>query len=324
MKIDAWCFPAKMYSPQNYADEDSLPVRAAPRPLLVGPALLDCVSDLDISLTPDKMSQCAGILKKQEGSAGEGGSGRIGRRQVRFDTGCDSTGGVAEGQDAERGPQGAGPVGPGNEPRPGPLQPTLFPRSAGRKPAGLLGGAESPVARPSAVPQHHDATRAPGRVEAPAERPLAVPQYNTTLALGHELLQLKEAAFDARKAAADQVKRSSVTRQCLEGKVTEGLNVPKDLQRYRGLVSLEVPVDEVLNTAIQGKMVQVKPRAESRKPVTGTEGPDVMVFYQSIELLTEEPHLAVDGLPTLKVQAQPKPATSSFDLYRKLQQWRLG
>ncbi|XP_055521210.1 protein phosphatase 1 regulatory subunit 35 [Leucoraja erinacea] len=310
MKIDAWCSPAKMYAPQNYADEDSLPVRAAPRPLLVGPALLDCVSDLDVSLTPDKMSSIAGILKKQERSAGEGGSGRTGRRQVRFNTGCDSKGGLAEGLlpelDAGREPQ----AGPGNEQRPRPLEPTPFPRAGGRKPSGLLGGAERPLA---AFPLC--------RVEDPADRPLAVPQYNTTLALGQELLQLKEAAFDARKAATDQMKRSSVTRQCLEGKVTEGLNVPKDVQRYRGLVSLEVPVDEVLNTAIQEKMVLVKPRAESKKPVTGAEGPDVMVLYQSAELLTEEPHLAVDGLPTLKVQAQPRLANSSFDLYRKLQQW---
>ncbi|GCB79420.1 hypothetical protein scyTo_0021293 [Scyliorhinus torazame] len=153
------------------------------------------------------------------------------------------------------------------------------------------------------------------------DRPLATPEYNTTLALGQELQQLREVGFDAKRAAAERLKRSSVTRQSVEGKVAEGLNVPKDLQRYKGLVSLEVPVDEVLSVAVQEKMLLVRPKAANKKQSEGMDAPDLMIFYDPLELLTETPYLSVDGLPPLKVQAQPKPPTSSFDLYRKLKQW---
>ncbi|XP_051900608.1 protein phosphatase 1 regulatory subunit 35 [Pristis pectinata] len=333
MKCDTLRFPAKMYTPQNYVDEDSLPIWAAPRPLLVGPAEVDSVPDLDVSLTPDKMSKCTGILKKQEKAADEGVSGRVGRRQVRFDTVCESKSCDRERLiqgDPDNRPEDASPVNPALELDPKTsdsiVQPLTNPSSVfstDRKDKGPShsNSRKNRAIKPARANKLVKLSGLLGGAEDRQDRPLAVPEYNTTLALGQELQQLKEAGFDARRAAADQLKKSSVTRQCVEGKVTEGLNVPKDLQRYRGLVSLEVPVDEVLNSAIQEKMLLVKPRAESKKHTVGVEAPDLMVFYNASELLMEDPHLSVDGLPTLKVQPQPKPAASCFDLYRKLKQW---
>ncbi|XP_067879717.1 protein phosphatase 1 regulatory subunit 35 [Heterodontus francisci] len=337
MKIDILAFPAKMYAPENYTDEDSLPIRAVPRPLLVGPDQMDSLSDLDVSLTPDKISKSTGILKKREGPNGDVMSGRVGRRQlqVRFDTGSKSQGCDKEelipGDPASR-EQGASPVNPALElsPEAGEsiVQTLTNTSSIFSNERRVKGLAHSDSRKTKAVKLvvPNKACKPPRRVvllggaEDHGDRPLATPEYNTTLVLGQELQQLKEVGFDARRAATEQLKRSSVTRQCVEGKVAEGLNVPKDLQRYKGLVSLEVPVDEVLSMAVQEKMLLVKPRAESKK-VVGTEAPDLMIFYDPLELLTESPYLAVEGLPALKVQAQPKPAASSFDLYRKLQQW---
>ncbi|XP_072114403.1 protein phosphatase 1 regulatory subunit 35 isoform X2 [Mobula birostris] len=269
-KFDALHFPAKMYTPQNYADEDSLPIWAAPKPLLMGPAQVDSVSDLDVSLTPDKMTKCTGILKKKEKRVGEGVSGRIGRRQVHFDTGRESKSPGGERLilgDPENRPGDERPVNPALELDPAMSESVVQPLT---NPASIF----------SADPKNKNRAVKPARVGKPAkpsglwggsddrqDRPLVVPEYNTSLALGQELQQLKAASFDAKKAAADQLKRSLVTRQCMEGKVTEGLNVPKDQLRYRGLVSLEVPVDEVLNVAVREKMQLVKPRVENKQVI---------------------------------------------------------
>ncbi|XP_069775923.1 protein phosphatase 1 regulatory subunit 35 [Narcine bancroftii] len=306
-----------MYAPQNYTDEDSLPISTAPRPLFVGPAQVDSASDLDVSLTPEKISKCVGILKRQEKAVGEGSSGRISHRQVRFDTGreaesCDGEGLTQGSPQSVRPAQEADPNT--NHPPPSPpagRQESVLPHRGSKKDRAV-----KPVTADRAV-------EPPRRLGATEDHPLAVPGLNTTLALQQELQQLKEEGFDARKAAADRLGRSSVTRQCVEGKVSEGLNVPKDLQRYKGLVSLEVPVDKVLNLAIQEKMSLVKTRADNKKHPAGAESPDLTVFCQVSDLLNEVPHLAVDGLPTLKVQPQPKPAVSAFNLYQKLKQWNV-
>ncbi|XP_067828176.1 protein phosphatase 1 regulatory subunit 35 [Heptranchias perlo] len=335
MKIDASAFPPKMYAPQNYTDEDSLPIRAVPRPLLMGPDRMDTLSDLDVSLTPDKIGKCTGILKKRDGLVGNVMSGRVSRRQVRFDTGCESESHDKEElipRDPDSREQAASPVNPAPQldPEAGESNDRTLTNpssifSSDRQGKGLAHSASWKNRQVKAVGPNK-ACKPPRQgvlldgADPHGDRPLATPEYNTTLALGQELQQLKEAGFDAKRAAADQLKRSSVTRQCVEGKVAEGLNVPKDLQRYRGLVSLEVPVDKVLSTAAQEKMMLVKPRAENKK-VVGTEAPDLMMMYVPSELLTEIPHLTVEGLPALKLQARPKPATSPFDLYRKLKQW---
>ncbi|XP_038642806.1 protein phosphatase 1 regulatory subunit 35 [Scyliorhinus canicula] len=332
MKTDTLGFPAKMYTPQNYTDEDSLPIRAVPAPLLVGPDRMDTLSELDVSLTPDKIGKSVGILKRREGLDGDVVRGKVSRRQVRFDTGSESKGGDNEELtpgDLDGGEEEWGTI---------PVNPT--PESA---PEGDERNVQTPT-DPSSVfsadrkdggPAHRDPWKAkaarPARLNkqprqrallgGAGDRPLATPEYNTTLALGQELQQLREGGFNARRAAAERLKRSSVTRQSVEGKVAEGLNVPKDLQRYKGLVSLEVPVDEVLSVAVQEKMLLVRPKAANKKQSDGMDAPDLMIFYDPLELLTETPYLSVDGLPPLKVQAQPKPATSPFDLYRKLKQW---
>ncbi|XP_048475956.1 protein phosphatase 1 regulatory subunit 35 isoform X2 [Rhincodon typus] len=336
MKTDALTFLRKMYAPPNYTDEDSLPVRAVPRPLDVEPVRVDSLSDLDVSLTPDKIGKSVGILKKREGPGGDVASGRVSRRQVRFDTGSASEGSDKKAlisDDPDRQEEGTRAVDTAlelaSEETESNVQTVTNPSSivsSDRKDKGPRDHIDSWKTRAIKAARPSKACKPPkqggllGGAEDHGAPPLATPEYNTTLALGQELQRLREAGFDAKKAAAEQLKRSSVTRNCIEGKVAEGLNVPKDQQRYKGLVSLEVPVDEVLSVAAQEKMLLVKPRPESKK-VTEMEAPNLMMFYDPLELLTETPYLSVEGLPVLKVRPQPKPAASSFDLFRKLKQW---
>ncbi|XP_048380175.2 protein phosphatase 1 regulatory subunit 35 isoform X2 [Stegostoma tigrinum] len=311
MKTGALTFLRKMYAPQNYTDEDSLPVQAVPRPLDVEPVRMDSLSDLDVSLTPDKIGKSMGILKKREGPDGDVASRKVSQRQVRFDTGSASDGSdkkVLISDDPDHQEEGTGSVELASEDTESNAQTVINPSSivcSDRKDKGPRDHIDSWKTRAVKAARPSKASKPPrqggllGGAEDHGAPPLATPEYNTTLALGQELQRLREAGFDAKKAATEQLKRSSVTRNCIEGKVAEGLNVPKDQQRYKGLVSLEVPVDEVLSVAAQEKMLLVKPRPESKK-VTEMEAPDLMMFYDPLELLSETPYLSVEGLPVLK------------------------
>ncbi|XP_026550070.1 protein phosphatase 1 regulatory subunit 35, partial [Notechis scutatus] len=102
-----------------------------------------------------------------------------------------------------------------------------------------------------------------------------------------------------------------------------GLNIPREQQLYRGLISLQVPADQVLSSAVQERLalVQYHPTPGDRKETAAEKGPDLMAFYRPGELFTETPSLEVGGLPPLKLQAQRRPTHTTFLMHRKLQQW---
>ncbi|KAK9398397.1 protein phosphatase 1 regulatory subunit 35 [Crotalus adamanteus] len=153
-----------------------------------------------------------------------------------------------------------------------------------------------------------------------ALRPLGAPLPHSSLALGAEVRATRERAFDARQAAERLVQRSFVARGAAEAHVGEGLNIPRDQQLYRGLISLQVPADELLSSAGQERLAVIQHHPGDRKEAAG-EGPDLMAFYRAEELFTETPFLEVGGLPPLKLQAQRRPPATTFLMYRKLQQW---
>ncbi|CAM5129513.1 unnamed protein product [Natator depressus] len=51
------------------------------------------------------------------------------------------------------------------------------------------------------------------------------------------------------------------------------------------------------------------------------EGPDLLMFYEPLELFAETPYLGVEGLPPLRLQPHVRPPASAFLMFRKLQQW---
>uniref|UniRef100_A0A670ZCD5 Protein phosphatase 1 regulatory subunit 35 n=1 Tax=Pseudonaja textilis TaxID=8673 RepID=A0A670ZCD5_PSETE len=145
-----------------------------------------------------------------------------------------------------------------------------------------------------------------------APHQLGAPLPHSSLALEAEVRATRKQPFDARQAAEQLVQRSFVARCTAEACVGEGLNIPREQQLYRGLISLQVPADQVLNSAVQERLalVQYHPK-----------GPDLMAFYRPGELFTETPALEVGGLPPMKLQAQKRPPDTTFLMHRKLQQW---
>ncbi|XP_005999850.1 protein phosphatase 1 regulatory subunit 35 [Latimeria chalumnae] len=330
MKFSTMEFPSKLYTPRNYMDEDSFPTRTIPRPLLPGPDQMESLSDLDISMTPDKMGKSAGILKKREKAENPGYKSN--QRQVRFD--------VSSGpEDKSSSVNVEGERRSGKEATSSPVTIMVIPENPKLR-ALNFNANPTPVfhtdctdARKSSQGAERKAAKTdkltkmdrqlPEEAGGPEQCTLGSPEYNTTLALRQELQGLQQEGFDAKAAAVEQLKKSSVARRCLEGKIAEGVNFPRDQQLFCGLVSLEVPVDHVLSAAVQEKLVLTRTRSENKKDSSssGTEGPNTMAFYNPSELISETPFLRVEGLPPLKLQPQVKPAAAAFDSYRKLNQW---
>ncbi|XP_070586270.1 protein phosphatase 1 regulatory subunit 35 isoform X2 [Erythrolamprus reginae] len=151
---------------------------------------------------------------------------------------------------------------------------------------------------------------------------LGAPLPHSSLALGAEVQATRMQAFDARQAAEQLVRSSFVARCAKEARVGEGLNIPREQQLYRGLISLQVPADEVLSSAVQERLALVHYHPEDRKEAGAAgDGPDLMTFYRPWELFTETPFLEVGGLPPLKLQARRRHPATTFLMYRKLQQW---
>ncbi|KAL6034920.1 hypothetical protein STEG23_029346 [Scotinomys teguina] len=177
-------------------------------------------------------------------------------------------------------------------------------------------------------PVRPEPLHAPG---APSDDPatpheLQAPALRSSLALSLELQNARAAVasgqFDASKAVEEQLRKSFQTRCVLEETVAEGLNVPRSKRLYRDLVSLQVPEEQVLNAALREKLAMVppQPRAPPPKEVLG-QGPDMTMLCNPDSLCYESPHLTVDELPTLRLQARPRPSEDTFLMHRMLRRW---
>lgn len=159
-----------------------------------------------------------------------------------------------------------------------------------------------------------------------APQPLEVAAPQSSLALSLELQSARAAVaggqFDAAKAVEEQLRKSFQTRCVLEETVAEGLNVPRSKRLYRDLVSLQVPEEQVLNAALREKLAMLppQPRAPPPKEALGP-GPDMTMLCNPETLYYEVPHLTVDGLPQLRLQARPRPPEDTFLMHRMLRRW---
>ncbi|XP_044273125.1 protein phosphatase 1 regulatory subunit 35 isoform X2 [Varanus komodoensis] len=266
-------------------DRDSFPC-TAPSPL-PPPQSRSLSPDPDVALTPER--SCAGragggILRRRL-------QGRPPRRQVRFRLGSVSE----EPRESSREvPRRAEPA----EEAPG--ESGSLPTTAALKAEPRRGcGAEGLLQTPSV---------------------LATPVPHSTLALGAEVQSAQEQGFDARQAAEALVQSSFVARCAVEAQVGPGMNIPRDQQLYQGLVSLRVPEDELLSSAVQEKLALVRHRPEAKRQ-PDCAGPDLLAFHDPRELLTESPCLDVPGLPPPRLRPRPRPPATAFFMYRKLQQW---
>lgn len=145
-------------------------------------------------------------------------------------------------------------------------------------------------------------------------------ELNTTLALKAELDEVAGAEFNSQKAVREQLK-STRTKNSINNKATEGVNVPPSQQLYRALVSVSVEEELVISQALRDRLQLVPPtRIIGNKR---EEGPDLQVFNRA-DQLREKPLLPGEELSMPRPLPTTRPAHSSFDLYHRHTRWEAG
>uniref|UniRef100_A0AAY4BRY1 Protein phosphatase 1 regulatory subunit 35 C-terminal domain-containing protein n=1 Tax=Denticeps clupeoides TaxID=299321 RepID=A0AAY4BRY1_9TELE len=148
-------------------------------------------------------------------------------------------------------------------------------------------------------------------------------ELNTTLAYRAKLEEATGVEFDAQKAVQEKLQTSEHTKNQISTKAADAVNFPRSQQLYQGLVSVSLSHDQLISHALQHRPSLAPPTRShgSKTQHTPTEAPDLLAFCSPAELLRESPMLPGNLLPLPRLLPEPRPAHTTFDLYRRCQQW---
>ncbi|KAH3822279.1 uncharacterized protein LOC127881096 [Dreissena polymorpha] len=147
------------------------------------------------------------------------------------------------------------------------------------------------------------------------EHMFARPEYNSTLRMKLEADKLRDSEVDLEKAL--QRKLTENTKTQINEKAASLVN--PDGTAFSGLVSLDVPVEEVCRQAAikVNRAKQVRP---SKGRSQGHKEPDVMEFF-SAERQKESVTFSCPGIPSTTEQLSTASHWRAFDLYRHNRVW---
>ncbi|XP_077327077.1 protein phosphatase 1 regulatory subunit 35 isoform X2 [Lithobates pipiens] len=148
------------------------------------------------------------------------------------------------------------------------------------------------------------------------ETALSAPRMHSSEALRQEVRVQARREFDAQSAVRTELVRSYRVKSSVESEASKALNVCREQNLYRGLVSVEPPSEHIQRlTARQRK-------AEPREPqVPVPDGPDIFAFSDAGDRFTETPYLSVEGLPPLALKSHTRPPHTAFSMFHKLGEW---
>lgn len=155
-----------------------------------------------------------------------------------------------------------------------------------------------------------------GVEEATLPGALSAPRMHSSEALKQEVRVQARREFDAQSAVRTELVRSYRVKSSVESEASRALNVCREQNLYRGLVSVEPPSEHIQRlTARQRK-------AEPREPqVPAADGPDIFAFSAAADRFTETPYLSVEGLPPLTLKSHTRPPHTAFSMFHKLGEW---
>uniref|UniRef100_A0A3Q0SS45 Protein phosphatase 1 regulatory subunit 35 C-terminal domain-containing protein n=1 Tax=Amphilophus citrinellus TaxID=61819 RepID=A0A3Q0SS45_AMPCI len=143
-------------------------------------------------------------------------------------------------------------------------------------------------------------------------------ELNTTLALKTKLQSLQESEFNSQRAVQETLRKSERTKNLINARATEVVNVSRSQILFTSLVSVDVQEDQLINQLLQEKLLLAPPSqcCGSRD----TKGPSPIFFITS-DLLRQK-HLPPEEAPvSCKPRPSACPAHSVFDLYKRQQCW---
>ncbi|KAM5127016.1 protein phosphatase 1 regulatory subunit 35-like, partial [Mantella aurantiaca] len=158
--------------------------------------------------------------------------------------------------------------------------------------------------------------QASGREEAAPPGALAAPRMHSSEILKQEVRVQARREFDAESAVQAELGRSYRVKRSVENQAYRALNMCREQNLYRGLVSVEPPSEHFQRlTARQRKTEHREAQGSS------ADGPDIFAFSDACERFTETPYLSVDGLPPLTLTPRTRPPHTTFTMFHKLGEW---
>ncbi|XP_056156656.1 protein phosphatase 1 regulatory subunit 35 [Lampris incognitus] len=155
-------------------------------------------------------------------------------------------------------------------------------------------------------------------------------ELNTSLALKAELTSLQRAEFNSQKAVKETLLKSVRTKNLIDTKATEGVNVSLAQQLYSSLVSVNLEADQLISQALQDRLQLAPPTCSHDDKVVAisdrkeqSSGSSSLFEFFTPEFFREKPCLWREE-PNNKPRPQPtpRPAHSTFDLFRRQIHWQ--
>lgn len=140
-------------------------------------------------------------------------------------------------------------------------------------------------------------------------------ELNAAVALKTELESMQGLGFNSQKAIQENLRTSGRTKNLINTRVTEVVNVSRSQLLYTSLVGIEAEEDQLFSQALQERLLLAPPpRCHGKKT---TDGPSCLLFINS-GLVRQKP-LPPEEEP---INVKPHPPSyhtqSTFDLYKRL------
>ncbi|XP_017294819.1 protein phosphatase 1 regulatory subunit 35 [Kryptolebias marmoratus] len=146
-------------------------------------------------------------------------------------------------------------------------------------------------------------------------------ELNTTLALKAELHSLQGAEFNSQKALQETLQKSERTKNLINARATEVVNVSRSQLLFNSLVSVSVQEDLLISQVLQDRLLLAPPPPPPRcQDTKAAEGPSLL-FFMTSDLFRQKPLSQEEEPGTLKPLLMLRPAFSTFDLYRQQRCW---
>ncbi|XP_051242979.1 protein phosphatase 1 regulatory subunit 35 isoform X2 [Dicentrarchus labrax] len=154
----------------------------------------------------------------------------------------------------------------------------------------------------------------PAAASNPDPRCLEMAELNTTLALKAELQSLQGVEFNSRKAIQETLQRSERTKNLINTRATEVVNVSPAQLLFTSLVSVDVQEDQLISQVLQDRLLlALPPRCHGSKAAAR---PSLLPFMTS-DLLRQKPLSPEEEPVNYKLHPSTRHPQWTFDLYRQ-------
>ncbi|XP_058509861.1 protein phosphatase 1 regulatory subunit 35 isoform X2 [Solea solea] len=139
---------------------------------------------------------------------------------------------------------------------------------------------------------------------------------NSTLALKAELQSLQGAEFNSQRAIQETLRRSERTKNLINTRATEVVNVSRSQHLFTSLVSVSVQKDRLLSQSLHDRAL-THPHSQDLR---AAHGPSLDIFMSS-NMVRQKPLPPNEEPVHDKPKPSSRPAHSTFDLFRRQRRW---